>query len=117
MDSGALGELTRSIEENGLLNLEDLTEAYLIIDRIEHTIVEYLHKVLVRVYTDWWTDGIPLRVRIAAADRAEEERNQLPKHSYLDLVQWKEVCEANWGHIESDWRRVGWSGNKKAGLK
>jgi hypothetical protein len=103
--------------EKPTVSLEDATEAFRIIDRIERTIAGYMKALLERVYPDWWTDGIPQKVRVDASTRAEEERNQLPKNCYLDLVQWKQVADANWENIEADWRRVGWGGNKKAGLK
>jgi hypothetical protein len=103
--------------ETPAVSLEEATKAFRIIDRIERSIAGYMKSVLERVYPDWWTDGIPLKVRASASTRAEEERNQLPRHCYLDLVQWKEVADANWEHIEADWRRVGWGSNKTAGLK
>ena len=87
------------------------------LDRIERSLVEFIHKRLQDTLgEDWWTKGIPLPIRKKCADRCEEEGNLLPKASYLDLLDVQTILRKNWRLFERDWAAAGWSGGKESAL-
>lgn len=88
-------------------------EAFELVDHIERSFVEYMHRKLCATYADWWTDGIPVEIRKKCAQRCEEEANKLPKSAYLDLLDSKDVVEKNWQVFAPDFDMVGWRGGKK----
>lgn len=91
-------------------------QAFNLVDQIERGLVEFVVSTLMTKHSDWWTEAIPMSVRIECAKRCEEEGNKLPKPAYLDLVHIKEILEKNWTIFEAALSAVGWSGGKKRAL-
>jgi hypothetical protein len=90
--------------------------AFILIDRIERRLVQYVERKLHGAFTRWWEDGIPEPVRIKCATRCETQCNCLPKEAYLDLIDMRSVLDHNWSLFDPDLRSVGWVGGRRKAL-
>jgi hypothetical protein len=90
--------------------------AFDLLDRIERSLVEFTQFKLKNQMADWWTDGVPVSIRVECAKRREEEGRKMPMEAYFDLIAVKTILEGNWVLFESDLAVVGWKGGKRAAL-
>lgn len=80
-------------------------KAKAVIDRIETTlqsiIIEELRGEYTANDTDWWTLGVPLKIRKKATERQEEDNHRRGgKERYLDLVDYRDIVQHNWSVFE-----------------
>ena len=109
--------ILRWLAGNNLRSRDRTVEAFELVDHIERSFLEYMHRKLCAAYADnWWTEGIPVEIRKKCAERCEEEGNKLPKPAYLDLLDSKNIVDKNWQAFEQDFNIVGWRGGKRAAL-
>lgn len=92
------------------------TTGFILVDRIERRLVEYVQRRLERALPHWWEDGVPEPIRVKCASRCEEERNTLPKAAYLDLIDMKRIIDCHWTLFDRAFASVGWTGSKKVAL-
>jgi hypothetical protein len=91
-------------------------EAFRLADQIERNLAEYVVGRLQMSHANWWTEGVPLQIRTACAQRSEEDENRYPKEAYLDLLHYSKIVEHNFSLYEVHLRAVGWSRGKKKAL-
>ncbi len=77
-------------------------QAYEWCSRIERDLAFAIIRVLKRIHGDdeWWVNGVPLGVRQKCVHRMEEEGCPLPKESYFELIDYREIARSNWGHFQ-----------------
>ena len=60
-------------------------------DLLEELKLEYGEDV-----QEWWTNGVPRKIRSKCAQRAEEDDNRCNRWEYLDLIDLKDIIESKW---------------------
>lgn len=75
--------------------------AKLIIDRLEvtlkHVVIDQLKREFSSDENSWWTDGVPKAVRLAVANRQENDDNRRgSKEAYFDLIDYRTIAHQCW---------------------
>ena len=80
-------------------------EAAVKVTKIQRRLFDYVVGTLKRHYgthnKDWWTKGIPLRIRQDCTSRWEAENRKGDEESWLYLINYVEICSNNW-HLFKD---------------
>jgi hypothetical protein len=56
---------------------------------------------------NWWTKGVPLRIREKCSQRREGDPKRLDSYCYTDLLDLREILKANWGVLKAEVGRLG----------
>lgn len=56
---------------------------------------------------NWWTQGVPQRIREECSQRRERDPKRLDSYCYTDLLHLREILEANWSVLQAEVGRLG----------
>lgn len=87
-----------------------------LVRQIEENLLITLQSILGRNFEDWWRTAVPEAIRVECSARQERAKTILPKHAYLDLLDYKRIIEYNWNRFEAALCEVGWKGGKQKAL-
>lgn len=75
------------------------------IRKIHRLLSEYVLTVLRKRFgTDdkrWWTEGIPLEIRLDCTKKWEESQRQGSEESHLNLINYVRICTKNWELVKN----------------
>jgi len=91
-------------------------QPFALVSQIEKSLLEVLTKVLGKDVDSWWRRAVPEPIRIECSKRCEQADIPLPKHAYLDLIDYKKIMESNWTQFQPPLSAVGWQGGKQKSL-
>jgi hypothetical protein len=105
-----LAEEEKGKEDPGVL-------AYKYVQRIETSLHAYVRQALQTSFGEdekgWWVQGVPPQIRIACAQRREEDRLREEPYRYINLIDLRTIIDKNWGIFVSSFGQVHESLNSK----
>jgi hypothetical protein len=87
-----------------------------LVRQIETNLLKTVQSILGRNFEDWWRNAVPEPIRVECSARHERTKTILPKHAYLDLLDYKKIMEYNWDRFETVLYQAGWKGGKQKAL-
>ena len=102
--------------------LDETAEADIgdLIEQIEMRVFHWLLGELKREHGDrWWSEGIPVNVRIECQSRREKEAasETLPTEAYLTLIDLRPIAQKNWQICRLPFERIAEAQGKERGTK
>lgn len=75
-------------------------------ERLHIFISHRLKKALGDNESQWWAKGIPKDIRTKCQARREDSPRREPVYNYTDLIDLKDIMDANWRFFNEDFQRV-----------